>query len=143
MSAPNTNFLGIPLPADRRVAVSRSLFAEREIPMPTVPPDLFRRKLAHRALTKIEAAIRAFDELAQTDNTVAAEAGYLDIAVTIARKLKREDLAQEFEARRQEVVVRALTAKPIRRSRKRMRRMQQQEEKRPSLRPDDHISDTE
>lgn len=79
-----------------------------------IPQDLFRRKLAHRLLQQAVDAIAEFDNAAQLDFQVAADAGYYTLAAVICAKIKRPDLVREFERLANDAVARGQSAKPMR-----------------------------
>lgn len=116
---------------DFDVAPSHDREITRMAPQVTVPPEMFRRKEAHKRLLKAEQAILAFRDAIQLDYRAAGDAGFFYLAAIVAREIKRGDLAFEFERLAQEAVNEGASARPMRvhdKSKKRTRRPRTQPE---------------
>ena len=91
---------------------------DREItcmpPTLSIPPELYRRKMAHRQLVKAIKAIQEYRDAVRMDYQVAADAGFYALAAMLARDVKRGDLVYEYEQKARECITEAASARPMR-----------------------------
>lgn len=95
----------VALPPDREIRMSSI----------TVPPELYRRKTAHKLLMRAIESIRVYKDATELDWPAAQEAGLYAIAAEISQLVRRGDLAIEFQRLAQESMVRVASARPMRR----------------------------
>lgn len=84
--------------------------AEREVtlpPMPSVPPDLFRRIQAYKYLEDAVESLNRVERALLGDFAVTAKAGKYHLASIVAQMIDRPDLQDEFDRVRDEAVMRA------------------------------------
>ncbi len=82
--------------------------------MSNVPPDLFRRKKTFQLLRQVEERAQELRAAGVRDNSNAVLAGYNDLAAHFASLAGRVDIARSFEIKRDELIVEAQTAPPLR-----------------------------
>lgn len=86
--------------------------------MAKVTPDLFRRKMTGRLLEASKKNIRKFEEAAFGDKRWAAEAGLNELTAELLRMVGRNDLAEEFDEKKDQLLSRGKTLEPMRKARK-------------------------
>lgn len=87
--------------------------------MPTVPPELFRRRMTARILEDAEGAINKLEQALLADTAAAATAARYHIAAQVMGILHREDLMQDFLRLRNESIRQAQSLEPMRHREKR------------------------
>lgn len=78
--------------------------------MSSVPDELFRRRMAARALDSAEEKIRSLEDLLRLDYSEAAKAARAHLAYILMDFLDRDDLGLEFRKLRDEAIVRGKMA---------------------------------
>jgi hypothetical protein len=75
---------------------------------------IFRSKMAERNLNELHEHIEKLDRVFAKENYLAVQAGYYQLAVEAALRIKRPDLLKEFETERDRAILGARSAKPLR-----------------------------
>lgn len=85
--------------------------------MANVPRDMFRNAGTYKKLLTIEEQLKAFAKAGAVDNHMTMLASYNDLAAQAARWAGREDVAKDFEAKRDEFIQEAAAVVEERRRR--------------------------
>jgi hypothetical protein len=99
----------------RNMQVRRPLELEAR---PSIPAELFRRKMAARQYQKVLQAVQQLDQALQADHYGVAQAVWFELAAQIMRKVSNSEIAEECEKLSREAVSKAQEFGRMRKRRK-------------------------
>ena len=97
----------VPVPETKTVSTVKNLFS-----------GLFRTKMAERELNAIHENLVKLEKILSRENYAAVQAGYFQLAVEAALRIKRPDLLAEFEKERDRYILLARERHLMRRDEK-------------------------
>jgi hypothetical protein len=84
-------------------------------PMPSVPPEIFRRRMTARLLEDAITSIRKLEAALLADNAGAAAAARYHLAAEVSNTLHQHDLMENYVKLRNDAISQALAIQPMRR----------------------------
>jgi hypothetical protein len=85
---------------------------------PTIPAELFKRRMAERRYRNVLQAVQTLDNALQGDHYGVAQAVWFELAAQIMRKVSNQEIAEECEKLSREAVSKAQEFGRMRKRRK-------------------------